>query len=58
MQGKTILNEICREETIETIFTDVGSNDEDFDCCSDIGIVPDSENENETKKYLYMLIWK
>ena len=32
-------------EVLEAIFADRDSNDEDFDCHSDIEIVPDSENE-------------
>ena len=32
-------------EVLEAIFADRDSNDEDFDCGSDIEIVPDSENE-------------
>ena len=32
-------------EVLEAIFADTDSNDEDFDCGSDVEIIPDSENE-------------
>ena len=35
------------EEAIEYIFTDQDSNDEDFDCGSEIDFVPDSEDEED-----------
>ena len=31
-------------EVLEAIFADTDSNDEDFDCGSDVEITPDSEN--------------